>query len=112
MFQPVEDGGLATAVQPNHHTMVASTAAQAHQARHETLLPDGGAHDQDDQGQLRLPHLNLLRTKFLFSNLDQQAQAAARPASSTHGAELRPVPQLSFYLPAPPLLHHHHQHQH
>ena len=58
MFQPVEDGGLATAVQPNHHTMVASTAAQAHQARHETLLPDGGAHDQDDQGQLNLPHLN------------------------------------------------------
>ena len=63
MFQPVEDGGLATAVQPNHHTMVASTAAQAHQARHETLLPDGGAHDQDDQGQLSLPNL----TMFLFS---------------------------------------------
>ena len=60
MFQPVEDGGLATAVQPNHHTMVASTAAQAHQARHETLLPDGGAHDQ---GQLSLPNL----TMFLFS---------------------------------------------
>ena len=32
MLEPVEDGGLATAVKPNHHTVVAAAAAQADQA--------------------------------------------------------------------------------
>ena len=47
VLEPVQDGGLAAAVQPDHDAVVAAAAPEAHEGRHEGLLahvrPHGGA---------------------------------------------------------------------
>ena len=44
ILESVEDGGLPTSVKPDHHAMVASAAAEAHEAL-KRLLAHSSTHD-------------------------------------------------------------------
>ena len=53
ILEPIQDGGLAAAVQPDHDAVVAAAAAQAHQRGHQRLL----AHVRPHAGALLLPSI-------------------------------------------------------
>ena len=71
ILEPVQDGCLATAVQPDHDAVVAAAAAEADQGGHQGLL----AHVRPHAGALLLPS-NTARSQL--SRLSQSSVAPAR----------------------------------